>query len=194
MKIAVLVSGGGTNLQAIIDACTSGMIKGTVELVISNRKAAYGLERARRAGIQAEYFGKGNYPEREERYTKLIELLKEKSIELVVLAGYLDILPPAIIDAYRDKIINVHPSLIPKYSGMGFYGEKVHQAVLTAGEKESGATVHFVDEGADTGKIIVQGKVSVDPDDTPETLQKKVLVVEHRILTETIRDICLGKL
>lgn len=192
-RIGVLVSGGGTNLQAIIDGAESGLINGQVAVVISNRKEAYGLKRADKHKIPAIYIGKGNYPDNALADQALLETLKTYEIDIIVLAGYLKILPPAIIEDYRNRIINVHPSLIPAYSGDGFYGMKVHEAVIEAGEKYSGATVHFVDEGTDTGAIITQEKVDVTPEDTAETLAKKVLAIEHKILVETTAKLCLGK-
>jgi phosphoribosylglycinamide formyltransferase-1 len=192
-RIGVLVSGGGTNLQAIIDGTESGLINGQVAVVISNRKEAYGLKRADKHKIPAIYIGKGNYPDNALADQALLETLKTYEIDIIVLAGYLKILPPAIIEDYRNRIINVHPSLIPAYSGDGFYGMKVHEAVIEAGEKYSGATVHFVDEGTDTGAIITQEKVDVTSEDTAETLAKKVLAIEHKILVETTAKLCLGK-
>lgn len=186
IRLAVLVSGGGSNLQAILDAIQSGSLDAEVACVISNRKAAFGLERARKFGIEDIYIGKGNYPEESLRDKALLEVLEAQNIDLIVLAGYLNILPSAVVKRFKGRIINVHPSLIPKYCGEGFYGHHVHEAVLAAGETESGATVHFVDEGVDTGAIIAQRTVPVMPDDTVETLSARVLKVEHRTLVETI--------
>ena len=183
LRIAVLVSGGGTNLQSIIDAVESGILKSKIVCVISNKESAYGLERARKHGIPA-FFING----KEEGYDeKLAALLKEQQAELIVLAGYLKILDKNLIETYKQRIINIHPSLLPKFGGMGFYGIHVHEAVIAAGEKESGATVHYVDAGVDTGKIIVQRKIAVQPSDTPESLQKRILdQIEHKILVEAI--------
>ena len=178
LNIGVLISGGGTNLQAIIDETKSGAINGTVKLVISNKEDAYGLERARLSGIKAVY---------ETDEDKIIELLKENNIDLIVLAGYLKIITPKFVDEFRNKIINIHPSLIPSFCGKGYYGEKVHQGVIDYGAKVTGATVHFVDEGADTGAIIMQETVNVEQDDDAKSLAKRVLEVEHRILKESIR-------
>ncbi|MBN2898379.1 MAG: phosphoribosylglycinamide formyltransferase [Clostridia bacterium] len=193
-RIGVLVSGGGTNLQAIIDGTLNGTIQGEVALVVSNRKNAFGLERAKKHGIPALYIGKGNYPEQADADAALLEALESHEVDVVVLAGYLNILSPAMIARYRNKIINIHPSLIPAYSGMGYYGMKVHEAVIANHEAYSGATVHFVDEGTDTGEIIVQERVRVSEEDTPETLAKKVLVVEHRLLVESTAKLCSGNL
>ena len=185
LNIGVLISGGGTNLQAIIDETKSGGINGTVKLVISNKEDAYGLERARLSKIKAVY---------ETDEDKIIELLKENNIDLIVLAGYLKIITPKFVDECRNKIINIHPSLIPSFCGKGYYVEKVHQGVIDYGAKVTGATVHFVDEGADTGAIIMQEAVNVEQDDDAKSLAKRVLEVEHRILKESIRLFCENKL
>ena len=185
LNIGVLISGGGTNLQAIIDETKSGGINGTIKLVISNKENAYGLERARLSGIKAVY---------ETNEDKIIGLLKENNIDLIVLAGYLKIITPKFVDEFRNKIINIHPSLIPSFCGKGYYGEKVHQGVIDYGMKVTGATVHFVDEGADTGAIIMQEAVNVEQDDDAKTLEKRGLEVEHRILKESIRVFCENKL
>ena len=185
LNIGVLISGGGTNLQAIIDETKSGGINGTVKLVISNKENAYGLERARLSKIKAVY---------ETDEDKIIELLKENNIDLIVLAGYLKIITPKFVDEFRNKIINIHPSLIPSFCGKGYYGEKVHQGVIDYGAKVTGATVHFVDEGADTGAIIMQEAVNVEQVDDAKSLAKRVLEVEHRILKESIRLFCENKL
>lgn len=185
LNIGVLISGGGTNLQAIIDETKSGGINGTVKLVISNKENAYGLERARLSKIKAVY---------ETDEDKIIGLLKENNIDLIVLAGYLKIITPKFVDEFRNKIINIHPSLIPSFCGKGYYGEKVHQGVIDYGAKVTGATVHFVDEGADTGTIIMQEAVNVEQDDDAKSLAKRVLEVEHRILKESIRLFCENKL
>lgn len=185
LNIGVLISGGGTNLQAIIDETKSGGINGTVKLVISNKEDAYGLERARLSKIKAVY---------ETDEDKIIGLLKENNIDLIVLAGYLKIITPKFVDEFRNKIINIHPSLIPSFCGKGYYGEKVHQGVIDYGAKVTGATVHFVDEGADTGAIIMQETVNVEQGDDAKSLAKRVLEVEHRILKESIRLFCENKL
>ena len=185
LNIGVLISGGGTNLQAIIDETKSGGINGTVKLVISNKENAYGLERARLSKIKAVY---------ETDEDKIIGLLKENNIDLIVLAGYLKIITPKFVDEFRNKIINIHPSLIPSFCGKGYYGEKVHQGVIDYGAKVTGATVHFVDEGADTGAIIMQEAVNVEQDDDAKSLAKRVLEVVHIILKESIRLFCENKL
>lgn len=188
-KIAVLISGGGTNLQAVIDACSTNLINAEIALVISNKEGAYGLERAEKAGIPGMFIDpkkfKGHLFD-----LQLIEELEKNDVNLVVLAGFLRVLSPIFIDRYRDKIINIHPSLIPDFCGDGFYGEKVHKAVLESGCKSTGATVHFVDEGTDTGKIILQESLEVKEDDTLETLQKRVLKIEHKLLVKALYKLC----
>lgn len=185
VKIGVLISGGGTNLQAIIDNCENKTINGEVKVVISNKAEAYGLERAKNHNIKA-------ICEKEE--DKIIEILKENEVDLVILAGYLKIVSPKLVDAYRNKIINIHPSLIPAFCGKGYYGEKVHQGVIDYGAKVTGATVHFVDEGADTGPIIMQKIVEVKQDDDAKKLAARVLDVEHEILTKSIAMFCENKI
>lgn len=185
LNIGVLISGGGTNLQAIIDETKAGGINGTVKIVISNKEDAYGLERARLNGIEAIY---------ETDEDKIIDILRDNNIDLIVLAGYLKIITPKFVEEFRNKIINIHPSLIPSFCGKGYYGEKVHQGVIDYGAKVTGATVHFVDEGADTGAIIMQETIKVEQNDDAKSLAKRVLEVEHRILKESIRLFCENKL
>ena len=176
VNISVLVSGGGTNLQALIDKVESGELAGAeIVQVISSRDGVFALERAAKAGIKGKVIKDTD---------GLLKALAEEDTDLVVLAGYMKVLEPPVIDAYRGRIINIHPSLIPKYCGKGFYGKRVHQAVLDGGETVSGATVHFVDEGVDTGEIILQREVPVEPGDTAETLAARVLKTEHVILAE----------
>ena len=183
-RIAVLVSGGGTNLQALIDATKSAVIDGEIIAVLADKADAYALERAKQQGILAVYIAKSSLE------TELTEKLQELQADLIVLAGFLSILPVETVAAFRNRIVNIHPSLIPKYCGKGYYGEKVHAAVLAAGETVSGATTHYVDEGVDTGKIIMQQTVPVLPEDTVATLQNRVLAVEHELLVETVRELC----
>ena len=186
LRLGVLVSGSGTNLQSMIDAVENGTLKSQIVCVISNKEAAYGLERARKHQIPAYFIN----PKEEGYDKKLLETLKKEQVELVVLAGYLKILNQGLIHAYSKRIINIHPSLLPKFGGKGFYGLHVHEAVIAAGEKESGATVHYVDAGIDTGQILIQKKVAVEIDDTPESLQKKILnQIEHKILVEAIQKL-----
>ena len=188
VRIAVLVSGGGTNLQALIDAVDKGDINGEIAAVLSDRENAYGLERARKHGIKAIYI------ERKQLAERLITELKKLNIELVILAGFLSILDRELVKAYEGRIINIHPSLIPSFCGKGFYGERVHKAALEYGVKVSGATVHFVDEGTDSGPIILQEAVPVYFDDTAETLAARVLQVEHRLLPAAVGLFCEGRL
>jgi phosphoribosylglycinamide formyltransferase-1 len=182
-KIAVLVSGGGTNLQALIDAEKSGIIKnGKISLVISNVKGAYALERAEKAGIKTETVIKKELGSQEAFEEKIISLLSENEIDLIVLAGFMSILSEDFTKAYPHRIINVHPSLIPSFCGKGFYGLHVHEAALAKGVKVTGATVHFVNEIPDGGKIIAQKAVEILEDDTPEVLQKRVMEQAEWIL------------
>lgn len=185
-KIAVLVSGGGTNLQALIDAQQSGIIKsGKIELVISNKEGAYALTRAENAGIKTAVINNKNYATREEFEAQVKAVLKENGIELIILAGFMCILTESFTSCYPKRIINVHPSLIPSFCGEGFYGLHVHEAALSYGVKVTGATVHFVNEIPDGGQIILQKAVYIEPQDTPETLQKRVMQeAEWHILPE----------
>ena len=184
-NIAVLVSGGGTNLQSIIDAVEAGKINGQIKLVISNKEGAYGLERAKNHNIRAVF-------EKDEQ--AIIDIMKESQIDLVVLAGFLKILGPNFTKAFENRIINIHPSLIPSFCGKGYYGLRVHEAAVEYGVKVSGATVHFVDENADTGPIIRQETVEVLPEDSPQDLQQRVLKIEHRILSQVVADYCDDKI
>lgn len=196
MKIGVLVSGGGTNLQAIIDAVNAKTIHNTsIEFVISNNKNAYALERAKKAGIQAAAISPKDFEDREAFNCALIEKIDSYKVDLIVLAGCLLILPPALIQKYSNRIVNIHPSLIPSFCGKGNYGLKVHEKALERGVKVTGATVHFVDEGTDTGPIIFQRAVEVKPDDTPEVLQRRVMEeAEWILLPKAIDKIALGQI
>lgn len=186
LRIAVLASGSGTNLQSIIDAIESGILESQIVSVISNKVDAFALERARAQGIPAYYIDS----KVEEYDMKLLCRLEEDEVDLIVLAGYLKIISSELIRAYRGRIINIHPSLLPKFGGKGYYGIKVHEAVLKSGEAYSGATVHFVDEGVDTGEIILQESVPVYSTDTPDILQRRVLYeVEHKILVQAIKKL-----
>ena len=195
MKIAVMVSGGGTNLQAVIDSVKNGQITNAeIAGVISNNKNAYALERARENNIPARYISPKDYDSREEFNEKLLEAVDALSPDLVVLAGFLVVIPPAMIERYRNRMINIHPSLIPSFCGRGYYGLKVHEAALARGVKVVGATVHFVDEGTDTGPIILQKAVEVQQGDTPEILQRRVMEqAEWKILPRAIDLIANGK-
>lgn len=195
-KIAVLVSGGGTNLQAIIDKIEDGTIKNAkIEIVISNKKDAYALERAAQHNIEGVCIAPKEYETRQAFSQALLDTLKAHGVDLIVLAGYLVIVPEDVIASYPNKIINIHPSLIPSFCGDGFYGLHVHEAVLARGNKVTGATVHFVDEGTDTGPIILQRAVYVQEGDTPESLQKRVMEeAEWKILPKAIDLIANNKI
>ena len=194
LRVGVLASGGGTNLQAIIDAVKSGDItNASIEVVISNKKDAYALTRAKENGIAAESVCIKDFESREKFNDALIEKIDSYNLDLIVLAGFLVVLPPELIAKYRNRIINIHPSLIPSFCGNGFYGLHVHEKALERGVKVTGATVHFVDEGTDTGPIIYQKAVEVLPGDTPEILQKRVMEqAEWKILPKAINDIANG--
>ena len=194
-KIAVLVSGGGTNLQAIIDAKAKGLIKNAeISLVISNKASAFALERAKKAGIEARCIAPSMFDTRELFNKALIKALDEAEIDLVVLAGFLVIIPEEMVAKYRNRIINIHPSLIPSFCGTGYYGLKVHEKALERGVKLTGATVHFVDEGTDSGPIILQKAVEVKDDDTADSLQLRVMEeAEWKILPEAIELVVSGK-
>lgn len=191
IRVGVLVSGGGTNLQAIIDAVKKGDItNASLEVVISNKKDAYALTRAKENGIPAECVCIKDYDTREEFNKALTDKIDSYNLDLIVLAGFLVVLPPELTSKYKNKIINIHPSLIPSFCGNGFYGLHVHEKALERGVKVTGATVHFVDEGTDTGPIIYQKAVEVEPGDTPETLQKRVMEeAEWKILPAAINAI-----
>ena len=191
-NIAVLVSGGGTNLQALLDAQSRGELPGgRISLVVSSRPGAYALERAGRAGVEAVTVARGDYSDTDAFCAALLDVLKAHDTGLVVLAGFLSILNGAFISAYENRIINVHPSLIPAFCGKGYYGLKVHEAALERGVKVTGATVHFVNEGADEGPIILQRAVDVLPGDTPEILQKRVLEeAEGKLLPRAAAIFC----
>lgn len=196
LRIGVLVSGGGTNLQAIFDAMDSGKIRNArVEVVISNNEGAYALERAKKHGVDGLCISPKHFADREQFYRALLDKLEEYSLDLIVLAGYLVTIPPAMIARYKNRIINIHPSLIPSFCGVGYYGLKVHEAALARGVKITGATVHFVDEGMDSGPIILQKAVEVLPGDTPKVLQQRVMEqAEWVILPQAIDRIANGEI
>ena len=194
--IAVLVSGGGTNLQALIDAQATGQIQnGAISLVISSRTDAFALERAKKAGIPTRVLLRKGFAEQADYDAALLALLKEFQIQLVVLAGFMTIISETVIRQYENQIINVHPALIPSFCGPGFYGLHVHEAALEKGVKVSGATVHFVNEVCDGGPIILQKAVEVLPDDTPETLQRRIMEqAEWKLLPRAVELFCAGKI
>ena len=186
VRIAVLISGSGTNLQSLIDAYLKKEINGEIALVVSNRKKAFGLERARNAGIEAMHIKDEDL---------LIKTLQEKKIDLIVLAGYLAIVTDKLIELYKNKIINIHPSLIPSFCGSGFYGIHVHEHAFDRGVKVSGATVHFVSNVVDGGPIILQNAIDISDCNSPEEIQQKILYnVEHKILVEAVKLYCDNKL
>lgn len=195
LRIAVLVSGGGTNLQAIIDAIAAGKITDTeIAAVISNNRNAYALERAKQAGIKDIVVSPKDFETRDVFNENLLKILQEVNPDLIVLAGYLVVIPEIVIDAFENRIINIHPSLIPAFCGTGYYGLKVHEAALKRGVKVVGATVHFVDKGTDTGPIIMQKAVAVQNGDTPKVLQQRVMEqAEWNILPAAIDMIAHGK-
>ncbi|MDO4287939.1 MAG: phosphoribosylglycinamide formyltransferase [Eubacterium sp.] len=190
-KIGVLVSGGGTNLQAIIDKVHKK--SGEIAVVIANKADAYGLVRAENSSIPTEVVLEENFADCEAFNAALVERLQAYGVELVVLAGYMKIITPSFVAAYPNKIVNIHPALIPSFCGEGFYGMHVHEAVYAYGAKVSGATVHFVNEEADAGPIIAQRAVALADDDTPELIQKKVLQIEHVLLPWVVEQCCLGR-
>jgi phosphoribosylglycinamide formyltransferase-1 len=189
-RIAIFASGGGTNLQAVMDACREGAIPGDVALVIYNRKQAYAKVRAEEAGIPTRYINKLMFETPGEKDAAILDALREYGIDIIVLAGYLDIMGPSVVAAYRHRIVNTHPALIPMFCGMGYYGERVHQAAIDYGVKVSGCTIHLVDEGTDTGPILLQEAVPVLPGDDAKTLAARILPVEHRLLPRAVALLC----
>ena len=194
LRVGVMVSGGGTNLQAILDAIDSGKITNAkVEVVISNNPGAYALERARNHGIEAVCISPKSFENRAAFNEAFLKKTDEYDLDLIVLAGFLVTIPEEIIRKYRNKIINIHPSLIPSFCGVGYYGLKVHEAALARGVKVTGATVHYVDEGVDSGPILLQKAVEVQPGDTPQVLQRRVMEqAEWIILPEAVNKIANG--
>jgi len=194
LRLGVLVSGGGSNLQSIIDHCNSGYLPAEVVIVISSKEEVYALERAKRHNIPSFVVNPKTFPTKTAYEDEMIRLLNSFKVDLIVLAGFLRVLSPHFVNTFQGKIMNIHPSLIPAFCGEGYYGEKVHKAVLDYGVKITGVTVHFVDEGADTGPIILQRAVPVLDNDTPETLAERVLQEEHKIYPEAIKLYALGRL
>lgn len=196
INIAVLVSGGGTNLQALLDAEARGGIEnGRITLVVSSNPEAYALKRAEKAGVQTAVLRRRDFPSSEEYGEALDQLLQGAQIGLVVLAGFMTVLSPAFCRQYENRILNVHPSLIPSFCGEGYYGLRVHEAALAKGVKVTGATVHFVSEVVDGGAIVSQKAVEVEPDDTPEALQRRVMEqAEWVLLPQAVSDFCAGRL
>ena len=189
-NIAVFASGSGSDMQSVIDACESGQINGKVVAVIASRPGIFALERAAKHNIPSKVFRVKEYGSPEAKDGAIVEYLRPMGIDLIVLAGYLSIVSKPLLDVYEGRIINIHPSLIPRHCGKGMYGLHVHESVLASGDKVSGCTVHFVDSGTDTGKIIRQVTVPVEEGDTPETLQARVLVQEHKLLPQVVAELC----
>ncbi len=194
LRIAVFASHGGSNLQALIDGCVSGQIAGEIVLVISNNRKAYALERARIHQVETLVISDMEFDSETAFAQELLSQLAAHSIGLICLAGYMKKMPIDVIRAYRNRILNIHPALLPKFGGKGMYGIHVHEAVLAAGEKETGVTIHVVDEVYDNGRILAQRRVQVNPDDTPESLQQRVLEIEHQLYPETVAKIASGEL
>lgn len=194
LKFAVLISGGGTNLQALIDGVESGEIPGEIALVVSDRHGAYGLERAKKHGIPAYVHARKDFADTSSRDEALLNLLADHKVDFIMLAGYLSILSETIVKKYERRIINIHPALIPNYSGKGFYGDVIHRAVLMNGDRKTGVTLHFVDAGVDSGPIIRQVEIPVTPTETLESLKEKIHATEHILIVETARRYCEGKL
>lgn len=193
-RLAVFVSGGGTDFQAIIDGVQGGEINAEIVLCAASRADIYAVQRARQSNIRCEVFNKADYGgDTAAMFADIAGLMDGLRVDFAVLAGYLTILPPFFVKKYKGKIINIHPSLIPKYCGDGYYGIRVHEAVIAGGETESGATVHYVDEGVDTGGIIAQGRVPVLAQDTPQALAKRVLEMEHKLLPQVLKSLCETK-
>jgi phosphoribosylglycinamide formyltransferase-1 len=197
LQIAIMVSGHGrgTNLQALIDGCSSGRIPGTVAMVIGTRSDAPALDRARSAGIHAIVISPKRFEGDDDAYgNSLLRALRSHDVGLICLAGFMRILPLNVVEEYRNRIMNVHPALLPKFGGRGMYGLTVHEAVIASGETESGATVHLVDEHYDTGPIVIQRTVPVEPNDTPDSLAERVLFAEHEAYVEAVRLFAEGRI
>lgn len=189
-RLAVFISGSGTNLQSIIDRCADGTIPGEVVLVVSNKSDAQGLLRAQRSGINTVVHRRKKFPDGQAADDHLLQLLTKHEIDVIALAGYLKLLPPEVVRKYRNRIFNIHPALLPKYGGKGMYGHHVHEAVLASGDTESGVTIHLVDEIYDHGKIVAQEKVPILPGDTPDDLAARVLEVEHKLYPRVLKKVC----
>ncbi|MBL8026219.1 MAG: phosphoribosylglycinamide formyltransferase [Fibrobacteres bacterium] len=193
-KISVFASGGGSNLQSIIDASEKGMLNAEVALVISNNSSAFALERARKHGIKAIHFSTKTHPDPAIYTQELIKLHSDMKIDLVLLAGYMKLLPKPFIALYSGRILNIHPSLLPKHGGKGMYGHFVHEAVIAAKDKESGVTIHWVTEEYDEGPIMMQRSIPINHDDTPDTLAARVLKVEHAVYPEAAALVLSGQI
>jgi formyltetrahydrofolate-dependent phosphoribosylglycinamide formyltransferase len=192
VKLAVFISGGGSNLQSLIDAAKRGELSAEIALVVSSARDAYGLQRAANEGIETLGYRVKRYPSPEAAAADLLAKLRERGVEYVALAGYLKLMPVEIVRAYRGRIANIHPALLPKYGGKGMYGHHVHEAVIAAGDRESGPTVHLVDEVYDNGRILGQARVPVLADDTPDTLAARVLIEEHKLYPKILQKLIQG--
>jgi len=192
-RIAVFISGGGTNLQALIDGYKAGILSGKVVWVVSSSEKAYGLTRAENESIETFVFKPKKYPTPEAAAADLLSRLQERRIDYIALAGYLKLLPDNVVGVYHNRIVNIHPALLPKYGGKGMYGHHVHEAVLASGDKESGATVHLVDEIYDQGRILSQVRIPVLPDDTPDSLAERVLEQEHKLYPRVLNKLIRGE-
>ena len=192
MHIAVFASHGGSNLQSLIDGCESGLIPARIVLVVCNNKKAYALERATKHNIPTLAITEKDFASYEEYALSLVAKLRKAEADLICLAGYMKMIPLELLREYHNRIVNIHPALLPKFGGKGMYGIHVHEAVLAAGETETGVSIHLVDEHYDHGKILAQRRVKVLPDDTPESLQQRVLQIEHELYPETVAKIASG--
>ena len=192
--LGFLASGRGSNMQAIIDACRAGRLDCRPAVVISNHPDSGALERARKAGIPGYSLGRNTHPDPEALDRAILATLRRHGVDLVVLAGYMKKVGPAVLEAYRHRIVNIHPALLPKFGGVGMYGMKVHEAVIAAGERETGVTVHLVNAEYDTGSVLAQRAVPVAADDTAESLARRVLEVEHTLYVETLQKIVSGEI
>lgn len=193
-RIGVLASGGGSNFQALADACADGTINAEIVVLITNKRHAYAVTRARTMKIESLLFDPAAFNSRTVHCAKMTKALNERNVDLVCLAGYLLKVEACMIRAFPNRILNIHPALLPKYGGKGMYGHHVHAAVIAAQEKESGCSVHLVNEVFDEGPVIAQARVPVQPDDTPEKLAERILPYEHKLYVSVVKDICSGKL
>lgn len=193
-KLGILASGGGTNFQAIIDACREGRLAAKPVIAISNNSQAYALERAQKAGIPTAHLSSVTHPDNNDLDDAMVKTLQQRQVDLLILAGYLKELGPRTLQTFEGRIINIHPSLLPRYGGRGMYGMNVHRAVIENGDKETGVTVHWVQGEYDTGPVAAQKKIPVLPEDTPESLADRVLAEEHELLIETISGIISGSI
>lgn len=194
LRIAVFASHGGSNLQALIDGCAAGQIDGEIVLVVSNNSKAFALERARNHHIDTLVMTDSAFAAPEDYADELAARLLRRRVNLICLAGYMKMIPRRIIEQYRNKIVNIHPALLPKHGGKGMFGIHVHKAVIAAGDKETGVTIHLVNEVYDDGRIVAQGRVGVLEGDTPESLQERVLELEHQLYPETVAKIASGEI